>query len=425
MTRAPTKNAILRRYTGSSRPVLEGMARALWSRAWVMHSSDEDVPPTPDAAYIAADVLARGIENMNGPEDRPATLHDLAMDAARAHGGGVAVRLGPAALHELADQLGEALAMEAMGTGRWHRAAFPHEVPRFSVKYDGSYLEWTPRDPVGALRPNPAAPFQSSADFIDALESVDERVSLHEGAARKVQAAADEIAAAGGGWNGGDKVFISDVAAKVGSTTERLARLLLIGRAKGWVSLARADMPSAMDSSKVAASEVRSPSGDSVHFVERTRVVPPSPAPRPLPRGRVGERRSPPAAAGRPGELTIAQIYGLRRHYNNSLDFHGLAIVDAALSPNETTDKLGDELVDYDGNPITRTRARARVAKAWRDRPIEPILWFYEAVNHDAGRAEWTAIADAVEATIRPPDPADLAARVRIAREKAREATQP
>lgn len=145
---------------------------------------------------------------------------------------------------------------------------------------------------LGAL--TGAKPFDSSADFHERLQDADERRAFFEGAAKKVQEAADQIAKEGGGWMGSDKVYITDVAKRLGSSTARLAGLLLVARNKGWIDLSRADLVGAMDPTKVAASEIdypgEGPSG-SVHFILASRPPPRPREPRvQLPRGRVGSR---------------------------------------------------------------------------------------------------------------------------------------
>lgn len=411
-------NQILRRYSDQlERDLVTGIAAGLWQVAWRGHSR-ERVPPTPAAAFEPAHVLAQSIVNLTRADEGDDAL-SLATIARRSGGARAVDGL----------MVGRALALEATGGGAV--VAFPHKMPRFEVSYDGEYIEWLPRDAaVAAARPNPdpAMPFRTARDFTEALAEADERT---EKAARRIQETADTLAAEGAGWIGSDKVFICDVAARLGSTTTRIAALLLVGRNKGWIRLARADLAAAMDPAKIAGSAVQMPGegyGSTVHFVQQTEPPRPPPAPRrPLPRGKVGSTRPPvPVARGDASEdLTTAQLHALRRDRRSVSDARGTAIAEAAMSPHEGTDAYGDPLVDSEGQAITRAAARHMARALLAQEPLRAMDWYNAAVQHGAGRAEWLAIAAAVQADIRSPDVADLGARVRDARDRAAKATMP
>jgi hypothetical protein len=106
------------------------------------------------------------------------------------------------------------------------------------------------------------------AAFRERLDEAAEDPARFRATAERLQAVADALAQQGRGWNGTRKVFIADVAKALGTKPERIAGPLLIANNKGWVELVRADLVGAMDTDKVVASEVESPSGvASYHFV--------------------------------------------------------------------------------------------------------------------------------------------------------------
>lgn len=82
-----------------------------------------------------------------------------------------------------------------------------------------------------------------------------ERESFFKPVAEKVNAAAKKLVSSGEGF-GQRKAFISDVAKAVGSTVARLGPMLIRFNQLGWIELARADMPVAMDPEKVSRSEI-------------------------------------------------------------------------------------------------------------------------------------------------------------------------
>ena len=106
------------------------------------------------------------------------------------------------------------------------------------------------------------------------LAEMREREDFYRGAARRVNAAARQLAEEGiswppgeqAAWNSRRKVFIVDVARAVGSTVPRLAPLLVHWNTLGWVELARADLVGAMDPTKVRESEILLDNA-SYHFV--------------------------------------------------------------------------------------------------------------------------------------------------------------
>jgi hypothetical protein len=90
------------------------------------------------------------------------------------------------------------------------------------------------------------------------LESFDEKPEQFRRTAERIQQTANAMAKAGEGTFGrSDKVFISEVARKLGSTTARLAPILVVARNKGWLRLARADLVGAVDPKLVKDSAVK------------------------------------------------------------------------------------------------------------------------------------------------------------------------
>jgi lysophospholipase L1-like esterase len=108
-------------------------------------------------------------------------------------------------------------------------------------------------------------PYADSSEFRERMEEVN--LKLVKATADRINEVAKDIAREGDAW-GGRKVFISDIAKRLGTKTERLAGPILIARNKGWLVLARADMPFAMDMNKVSASEVEDWMGNQTHFIE-------------------------------------------------------------------------------------------------------------------------------------------------------------
>lgn len=96
------------------------------------------------------------------------------------------------------------------------------------------------------------------------IREMAENESFYRGAADRLNEAAKELADAGQAYGGafGRKVFLSDLAAKTGTTVQRLAPLLLAFRRLGWVKLARADLPGAMDPVLVDASSIKDGIGE-------------------------------------------------------------------------------------------------------------------------------------------------------------------
>lgn len=110
-------------------------------------------------------------------------------------------------------------------------------------------------------------PFETSADFHERLVESRERPQFFKKTADRVNEVAAELAREGTAW-GGRKVYISDVAKRLGATTQRIAGILLVANNRGWVELSRGDLTWAMDLDKIKASEIESPEGLSrYHFV--------------------------------------------------------------------------------------------------------------------------------------------------------------
>lgn len=108
----------------------------------------------------------------------------------------------------------------------------------------------------------------TSEEFGERLQEAKERKAFFEKTSASIQEAADAIAAKGGGWNGSRKVFIADVAKRLGVPPDKIAGPLLIANNRGWLELTRADLTGAMDQDKVEQSEVIGPSGlDRYHFI--------------------------------------------------------------------------------------------------------------------------------------------------------------
>ena len=106
----------------------------------------------------------------------------------------------------------------------------------------------------------------TSEDFSERLQEAKANPRLFKATAERVKEAAQQIAREGGAW-GGRKVFISDVAKRLGVSTKNIAGPLLIANNRGWLELARADLTAAMDEHKVRASEIESPMESRYHFV--------------------------------------------------------------------------------------------------------------------------------------------------------------
>jgi lysophospholipase L1-like esterase len=108
-------------------------------------------------------------------------------------------------------------------------------------------------------------PYADSNEFHERMEDVN--LKLVKATADRINEVAREIAREGDAW-GGRKVFISDIAKRLGTKTERIAGPILIARNKGWLVLARADLPWAMDMDKVMSSEIEDQHGNRVNFIE-------------------------------------------------------------------------------------------------------------------------------------------------------------
>lgn len=114
---------------------------------------------------------------------------------------------------------------------------------------------------LGAVQP------YTPEEFSERVAEAKERAPFFQRTAKSVQDAANAIAADGGAW-GGRKVFIADIAKRLGVKPDKIAGPLLVANNRGWLTLERADLTAAMDIEKVLASEVIGPQGlDRYHFV--------------------------------------------------------------------------------------------------------------------------------------------------------------
>lgn len=109
-------------------------------------------------------------------------------------------------------------------------------------------------------------PYADGGAFAERIDDAKERPDFFKASLARVQDAAAKLVAEGNSF-GGRKVFISDIAKRLGTKPERIAGLLLVGQNQGWIRLARADLVGALDPKKTAASEVETPFGGTVHFV--------------------------------------------------------------------------------------------------------------------------------------------------------------
>lgn len=126
-------------------------------------------------------------------------------------------------------------------------------------------------DPVVDVASRAIAPFfgvqpYDSETFSERLKEAKENPKLFKATAERVAETAKAIAREGGAW-GGRKVFISDIAKRLGVPTKSIAGPLLIANNRGWLELSRADLTAAMDEQKVRASEIESPMESRYHFV--------------------------------------------------------------------------------------------------------------------------------------------------------------
>jgi len=113
-------------------------------------------------------------------------------------------------------------------------------------------------------------PFKSLSAFSERLEEVQESPASTKAAAKRIQDTAEAMIASGEARGG--RVFISDIAKRLGSSTARLAPILVIANNRGWLKLSRCDMPGAEDPAKVKASEIDMPGsrpggGSTVHYI--------------------------------------------------------------------------------------------------------------------------------------------------------------
>ena len=100
---------------------------------------------------------------------------------------------------------------------------------------------------------------------LERVQEMRENEAFYRPAAEKVNAAAKTLVQRGIGF--GDKAYISDVAKELGSTTSRLAPLLVNWNNIGWVRLSRADLVGAMPRDKVRDSEI-DVGGGTFNFVD-------------------------------------------------------------------------------------------------------------------------------------------------------------
>jgi lysophospholipase L1-like esterase len=109
-------------------------------------------------------------------------------------------------------------------------------------------------------------PYDDEA-FRERLNESKESPKRFKATAERVVEVAQQIKAEGRAF-GGRKVFIGDVAKRLGVPTKSIAGPLLIANNRGWLELARADMTFLMDQDKVASSEIEGPDGIArYHFV--------------------------------------------------------------------------------------------------------------------------------------------------------------
>jgi len=101
---------------------------------------------------------------------------------------------------------------------------------------------------------------------MERVREMQENEAFYRPAAEKVNATARDLLRRGVGF-GGNRAFISDVAKELGSSTARLAPLLVCWNNLGWVQLARADLVDAMSPDKVRDSEIDVGHG-AVHFID-------------------------------------------------------------------------------------------------------------------------------------------------------------
>lgn len=114
---------------------------------------------------------------------------------------------------------------------------------------------------LGAVQP------YTPEEFSERVAEAKERAPFFEKTAKSIQDTANAIAADGGAW-GGRKVFIADIAKRLGVKPDKIAGPLLVANNRGWLTLERADLTGAMDTDKVLASEIIGPHGlDRYHFV--------------------------------------------------------------------------------------------------------------------------------------------------------------
>jgi len=105
-------------------------------------------------------------------------------------------------------------------------------------------------------------------EFSERVAEAKERGPFFRRTAKGIQDTANAIAAKDGGWRGSRKVFISDLAKRLGTTPDKIAGPLLVANNRGWLTLERADLTGAMAEDKVRQSEVIGPHGlDRYHFV--------------------------------------------------------------------------------------------------------------------------------------------------------------
>jgi hypothetical protein len=90
--------------------------------------------------------------------------------------------------------------------------------------------------------------------------------------------------------------------------------------------------------------------------------------------------------------LTLAQLRSLHIERRTSADWHGAAMMEAALAPSETTDEFGDLLRDERGEVITRSEGLAYAATLGE---LGVNEWYEQASRRDysASRDELVALA--------------------------------
>ena len=119
----------------------------------------------------------------------------------------------------------------------------------------------------------------TSEEFQERLSEARENPNRFKPAVDRIRETAEQLLREGAGWSD-RKVFISDVADRMGLSTKRIAGLLLIGNNRGWINLVRADLAGRAGgetAEKARASEIEPPTGGHVHFIQFDKPMGPPP----------------------------------------------------------------------------------------------------------------------------------------------------